>query len=356
MTDPSGPTFPEPPDPEGWSFGSVDQDQARILPWRKFAFLAPVAIFLFVLSLIRLPYFVLQPGPAQDVVPLIHVKEHQVYPPDGHLLLTAVNLYQPNAYEALWAWLDKTQTVLPEKDILAPGENQEQEFQRALSQMDTSKIDAAVVALTKYANYPAEHGKGVLVESVFPGSPADGKLFAGDLITAIDGTTIEDPDQLGRIIRAAGVGHQLSLDVEAGGEKHSILVAPAMIEGIDYPVIGIGSVANFPFPLDIDSGQIGGPSAGLMWTLGLIDILTPGDLTGGRTIAGTGTIQLDGTVGPIGGIAEKVVAAERAGAAVFFAPVQDAPGAESVADHIVVVPVKTYLEALTWLEQHGGSP
>jgi PDZ domain-containing protein len=310
---------------------------------------------MFVLYVIRLPYFVLAPGPAQDVLPLIHIQQHQTFPPGGHLLLTAVNLYQPNAYEALWAWLDKTQSVVPEKDILGPGETQQQEFKRALSQMDTSKIDAAVVALSKFADYPAQHGKGVLVESVFAGTPADGKLFAGDLITSIDGTPIQDPDQLGKVIRAAGVGHPLAFEVEAAGEKHTISIAPAMLQGLNYPAIGIGSVANFPFPLNIDSGQIGGPSAGLMWTLGLTDVLTPGDLTGGKIIAGTGTIQLDGTVGPIGGIAEKVVAAERAGATVFFAPVQDAPGAQAVAGHIVVVPVKTYLEALTWLEQHGGS-
>src|SRR5206468_7763451 len=104
--------------------------------------------------------------------------------------------------------------------------------------MDTSKIDAAVVALTKFAVYPAKHGSGVLVESVLSGSPADGKLFAGDLITSVGGTRINDPDQLGSIIRAAGVGHQLSFEIEAAGQRHTISVAPAMIQGVNYPVIG----------------------------------------------------------------------------------------------------------------------
>jgi len=93
-----------------------------------------------------------------------------------------------------------------------------------------------------------------------------------------------------------------------------VTVAPATVSGVDHPIIGVSLVENWPFPLTIESGDIGGPSAGLMWTLGLIDLLTPGDLTGGRTLAGTGTIALDGTVGPIGGIQEKVVAAENAGA------------------------------------------
>ena len=101
---------------------------------------------------------------------------------------------------------------------------------------------------------------------------------------------------------------------------------------------------------DIDSGDIGGPSAGLMWTLGVIDLLTPGELTGGRVIAGTGTIALDGTVGPIGGIQEKVVAAEHAGAKVFFVPTADAAGARSIAHGIVLVPVKTFQDALDYLQ------
>ena len=115
--------------------------------------------------------------------------------------------------------------------------------------------------------------------------------------------------------------------------------------------------SNAPFngTVTFNSDGIGGPSAGLMWTLGLSDLLTPGDLTGGRTIAGTGTIALDGSVGPIGGIAQKVVAAERAGAKVFFAPTSEAADARAVVHGMAVVPVKTIQDALNWLYQHGGS-
>jgi len=342
------------PEPNGEPTPSAFSAQVPTFPWRKFAVAAPSVLFLLVLYLVRLPYFVVAPGPAEDVEPLIHIGQHQSYPSDGHLLLTAVNLYQPNAYEALWAWLDKTRAVVPESDILAPGETPQQGIQRGISQMDTSKIDAAVVALTRYAGYPATHGDGVLVESVLPGSPADGKLFAGDLIVSVDGKAVKDPEQLGSLIQAAGVGHALTFEIHAAGETHTLEVAPAMVKGVNHPIIGIGSVANFPFPLDIQSGDIGGPSAGLMWTLGLVDLLTPGDLTGGRVVAGTGTIDLDGNVGEIGGIAEKVVAAERAGAVVFFAPASEANEARTVADRIKVVPVRTYLDAIRYLEQQGG--
>lgn len=339
--------IPEPPSP-----GEAEPDEP-LLPWRKLAFLVPVAALAWILYFVRIPYFVISPGPAQDVLPLIHVEQHTVYPANGRLLLTAVNLQQPNVYEAVWAWVDSTRAVVPEGDILAPGETPQQNVRRALSEMDTSKIDAAYVALNAYAGYPDRHGKGVLVESVLPGSPADGKLFAGDLIQSVNGEPVDDPDELSKLIRAAGAGTPVTVRIKAADETHDVSVRPAMVKGIDHPVIGVSGVANFPFPLTIDSGSIGGPSAGLMWTLGLADLLTPGDLTGGQTIAGTGTIGLDGKVGPIGGIAEKVIAAERAGAKIFFAPLLDAPEARGVADDIVVVPVRTFMDAVRYLEQNA---
>jgi PDZ domain-containing protein len=314
--------------------------------------LVPVAALAWVLYLVPIPYFVISPGPAQNVLSLIHIEEQAVYPAQGRLLLTAVNLRQSNVYQALWAWADSTQAVVPEGEILVPGESPEQEVRRQLSEMDTSKIDAAYVALRAFANYPEEHGKGVLVESVFPGSPADGKLFAGDLIESVDGEPIDDPEELGNLIREAGVERTVTVRIRAVEETHDVSIRPARVQGVDYPIIGVAGVENFPFPLSIESGNIGGPSAGLMWTLGLADLLTPGDLTGGKTIAGTGTIDLEGNVGPIGGIAEKVIAAERAGARVFFAPRLDAPEARRVADRMAVVPVATFMDAVRYLQQN----
>jgi Lon-like protease len=337
----------EPPSPD------LPGQRRSFLPWPKFVVVLPIVALAWILYFVRIPYFVISPGPAQDVIPLIHVDKQAMYPTNGHLLLTAVNLQQPNIYEALWAWVDSTQAVLPEGDILAPGESQQQEVRRQLSEMDTSKIDAAYVALHAYASYPAHHGKGVLVESVLRGTPAEGKLFAGDLIESVDGKPVDDPQQLGDMIRAAGAAKPVTIRIKAGDETHDVSVRPARVRGIAYPVIGISGVENFPFPLSIDSGNIGGPSAGLMWTLGLADLLTPGDLTGGKTIAGTGTIDLEGRVGPIGGIAEKVIAAERAGAKIFFAPRQDAPEARRAADHIVVVAVGTFTDAVRYLQQHA---
>jgi PDZ domain-containing protein len=303
-----------------------------------------------VASVVRIPYYVISPGPARDVQPLIHIDEQTVYPSDGRLLLTAVNLRQASVYDAVEAWIDPAKSVVPERDILAPGETQEEQGERARSEMDTSKIDAAVVALTEYADYPENHGRGVLVESVLAGAPSEGKLFAGDVILSVDGDPVDDPDDLGERVRAAGEGQVLTFRVEAGGKIHQIEVAPARVPDVSYPVIGITSVHNFPFPLTIDSADIGGPSAGLMWTLGLIELLTPGDLTDGRVIAGTGAIFPDGQVGAIGGVEEKVVAAERAGATIFFVPADNAASARAVADEITIISVDTYAEAVDYLE------
>jgi PDZ domain-containing protein len=314
----------------------------------------PVAALLLILAIVPSPYFLLTPGPAEDVLPLIHVSGRATYQPEGHLLLTAVGFQRARVFQALAARILPHHELHPEQDFLAPGQTDRQQLQVAFSEMDTSKIDAAVVALRRFTNYPTEHGPGALVDFVESGLPADGKIFAGDLITAADGKQIADPGQLGRVIVAAGAGHPITFTIRARGKTRQATVAPTIVKQVDHPIIGISTVANFPFPLTISSGNISGPSAGLMWALGVSDVLTPGDLTGGRTIAGTGEIGPDGKVYPIGGVQEKVVAAERAGASVFIVPTEDAPSARAVADHITLVPVATYAQALNWLLAHGG--
>jgi Lon-like protease len=321
----------------------------------RLAWLLPIVALAIVFFYVHLPYFVISPGGAEDVEPRIHVRNRTTYQSEGHLLLTDVYLSRPNLYEALGAWLDPREDVVPEHDIFTPGLSREQQTQVSLSQMDQSKIDAAVVALTRYAGYPKQHRPGALVEQVFADTPADGNLFSGDLIVQANGQSLVNGAQLGPIIRSTGAGGELTLQVRAGGKERTVVLSPVMVKGIDHPIIGVFALNNFPFPLSISSGDIGGPSAGLMWTLGLIDVLTPGDLTGGAKIAGTGEIGVRGRVGPIGGVRQKVVAAERAGATVFLVPVDNAAEARSVATTITIVPVRTYIQALDYLLAHGGA-
>jgi Lon-like protease len=317
--------------------------------------LLPLVMLAFVLYSVRLPYFLIGPGPAEEVGPLIHVSGTQTFESAGHFILTSVTEQQANAYDLVRAWLDRSTIAVPEEQVLAPGQTQEQEIQIARSQMDTSKIDAAVVALTAYANYPMEHGDGALIEAVYTGAPADGKLFAGDVIVSIDGQPVRTPEDVGPPIVAAGAGHAMTFRVEGRpGGPVTVTVTPRWEPTVKRAVIGISTVSSFPFDLTIDSGNIGGPSAGLMWTLGIVDLLTPGDLTGGRRIAGTGAIDASGKVYPIGGVEEKVVAARNAGATVFLVPVENAASARSVGGGLTIVPVRTYDDAVTYL-QGGGS-
>jgi PDZ domain-containing protein len=310
----------------------------------------PFLVLAFVLLSVRLPYFVIGPGPAEDVTPLIHVSGIQTYDSAGHFILTSVTEQQATAYDLVRAWLDRSTIAVPEAQILAPGQTQEQETQIARSQMDTSKIDAAVVALTAYADYPKRHGDGALIEIVFTGEPADGKLFAGDVIVSIDGRPVRTPDDVGPPILASGAGHPVRLVVDGRPNgRTTVTVTPRWEPKVKRPVIGVTTISTFPFDLTIDSGNIGGPSAGLMWTLGIVDLLTPRDLTGGRRIAGTGEIDLSGKVYPIGGVEEKVVAAKNAGATVFLVPVENAAAARSVGGGITIVPVRTYQDAVTYL-------
>jgi Lon-like protease len=303
-----------------------------------------------VIALVPLPYFVVSPGPATDVLPLIEVEEHPVYPTDGRFLLTTVYVNRATAFEALRGWADSSQQVRPEDEVLAPGETDAESRRKARSQMDTSKIDAAVVVLTDLVGYPDRHGAGVLVENVLPGTPAEGSLFAGDVIVAVDGEAVDDPEELGRLVRAAGVGVEVTLTVEAGGQREEVKLAPARLPNVDHHVIGVTAVRNFPFPLLIRSGDVGGPSAGLMWALGLTELLTRGELAGGMVVAGTGTIAVDGSIGPVGGVEEKVLAAQRAGADVFFVPAENEQAANAVAEGMRLVSVSTFRDAVEYLQ------
>jgi PDZ domain-containing protein len=228
-----------------------------------------------------------------------------------------------------------------------------QERQRSLSQMDTSKLAATSVVLDALTAYPDDHGDGVLIETVFPQCPAEGELFAGDLVDTIDGTPIHDVGDASKAIDAVAPGDPLTFHVSAAGEEHDVTVTRGDCPGAGRPVVGISMVNDFPFDVRIASGDIGGPSAGLMYSLGLYDLLTPGDLTGGKLVAGTGTMELDGSVGPIGGIGDKIVAARRVGADLFLVPKDNMAEARAAdAGDMRLVEVGSFDDAVTAL---GGT-
>lgn len=302
----------------------------------------------FAIGWLPLPYYSAGPGPAREVVPLIHVSGHPQYPPQGRLVMTTVSFRHLTPLGALIAWIDPHTSIVPRSDLYPAGVTEEQDRQRSISEMDTSKIDATSVALSDVADYPAEHRPGALIESIVPGCPAEGKLFAGDLVGSINGQPIDSEKAAQKAIDGVPPDRPITFHVTAAGEAHAIsLTRTDCVKSLNRPIVGITMIDDFPFPVTISSLDVGGPSAGLMWSLGLYDLLTPGDLTGGRTIAGTGTIDLQGKVGPIGGVEDKVYAAEKAGAQVFLVPRENYAGAKAASDGTMrLVPVSSYSQAL----------
>jgi PDZ domain-containing protein len=215
--------------------------------------------------------------------------------------------------------------------------------------MDQSKLDAASVVLSRVAGYPTSHGSGVLVEFVYGGCPAQGRLFVGDRILTVDGSRVPSERAFEQLLDRIPNEEPVRLTGRAGGKGFSATVTRRPCSNSGRPLLGITTIASFPFRISISSDDIGGPSAGLMWALGLYDLLTPGDLTGGRVIAGTGTIDLDGTVGAIGGVQTKIAAAKASGAKVFLVPQGNLAEARPAANGITLVPVSTLRAALDYL-------
>ena len=301
-----------------------------------------------------LPVYAIGPGPTRDVAPLIRVDGRPVYDSQGEFVLTSVRIERLTALGALAAWVDPARSVIERSQVYGSGTTDAEERQRAVSEMDQSKLDATYVVLSELTTYPEDHGRGVLIEQVVDGCAADGELYPGDLVLRIEGETVSTVPQAKRVIDAAPSGSSLTFDVRAGGEDHTIDLVREPCGEFEEPLVGVTMIANFPFAVRMESGDIGGSSAGLMWALTLHDLLTADDLTGGRTVAGTGVLLLDGSVAAIAGIREKIVAASRAGADVFLVPRDNLSEAGEAPDGMRLVPVQTFDDALSFLQGSDG--
>jgi PDZ domain-containing protein len=321
-----------------------------VFRWKRLALYGVVAAIAVAAVTVRLPWYSVGPGPARAVQPLIRFEDRPRYESEGRFVMTSVRYRQLTGFDVMLAWLEPERYVVPREDLFPPGEDRDEERQRSISQMDTSKLDAAAVVLRELSDYPGQHGDGVLVESVVSGCAADGELFPGDRILTIEGEDVDTWREASRAIEAAPSGASLGFDLSVDGEPESVDLVREPCGGSDDPLVGVSLINSFPFDVEISSGEIGGPSAGLMWALGLYDLLTTGDLTGGRTIAGTGVIGLDGTVAPIDGVGQKIAAAADAGATVFLLPEGNAEAAAAAGDHgLEVVPVASFDDAVDYL-------
>jgi PDZ domain-containing protein len=322
---------------------------------RRVWWLLPLAAIVFVAGTVRLPYYSIGPGPARAVGPLIRFEEHARFESEGEFVLTSIHYERLTGLGIVRAWLDRDLAVVGRDALFRPGESVEDEERRSISQMDQSKLTAAYVVLSEVTDYPRENGEGVLVEGVVEGCPADGRLYPGDLVVTIDGEDVADVAEAQRVISGLPEERRVTFDVIVDGEPQSVRLQRERCAGGERSVVGVRLIDNFPFDIRISSGSIGGPSAGLAWALGLYDLLTPGDLTGGRTIAVTGQLGVDGTVYAIGAPDEKVVAAARVGAGVLILPQDNVEDARSIGDRgVALVPVSTFNQALAWLRDHAG--
>jgi PDZ domain-containing protein len=306
---------------------------------------------------VKLPYYAISPGPVEEVTDLITVTDVPTYTTNGDLYLLTVGLREVNAFEYVEAEIDPQVDLIGRDVIRPPGVSEEQVTRTNLQAMDQSIDAAEYVALTRLGYRVGFTGDGVSVTQVEPGSPADGTLQVGDLIKEIDGQAVLTADDAAAVIRAHAIGDTITISGLRNDQPFSVQVTLAPhpdIEGA--PMVGVvletvNLRLTLPIDLRVDSRNIGGPSAGMMYAITILDVLTPEDLTKGHRIAGTGTISTDETVGAIGGVRQKVYAARSVGAEYVIVPADNYADAITAADNdIQVVSVNTLQDALDFLD------
>lgn len=308
-----------------------------------------------------IPYVVLGPGPTvntlgkEDGKDVIEVTGRETSTSAGQLRLTTVGV-QPTVKlrSALAGWFSDDEAVVPRELVYPPGETQQQVEERNAEDFKVSQTSAETAALRELG-FPVQ----VVVKTVAADGPSGGVLKPGDVVTSVDGQPVPVASRLTELIRAKPAGSRLAIGYTRGGAAATTSVTSREQDGRPRIGIEIEQQQPHPFTVKIDLEDIGGPSAGLMFALGIVDKLTPADLTGGKVIAGTGTIDDEGRVGPIGGIAQKLVGAKQAGATAFLVPADNcAEAVRNPQPGLPLVKVGSLDEALAALEtlRAGGQP
>ncbi|MFJ3932328.1 MULTISPECIES: PDZ domain-containing protein [unclassified Streptomyces] len=347
------------------------------MPRRTATMLAATLVFIVLLCagvFFRVPYAEMSPGPtvntlgSADGEPVLQISGRPTYPTTGHLNMTTVRVtgadYRMNLFEAVYGWLTHDNVVVPHETLYPDGKTEEQSTQENAEEFSQSQESAKVAALRELDVPVATR---VVVAAVVKGAPAEDVLHAGDVIRAVDGTTVEEPGDVADLVVEREPGEKVVFTIvpadeaeaaeKAGREPRrteQVTVTTEAAEDDGRAVVGIqaGTDHTFPFTIDIHLADVGGPSAGLMFALGIVDKLTPGDLTGGEFVAGTGTIDEAGEVGPIGGIEMKLVGARNAGAEYFLTPSANcATAASDTPEGLTLVKVDTIEDATGALEQ-----
>lgn len=345
-----------------------------VWPFVAAGFMLLVGSFVFaaVAIPISVPYYAMAPGPVSDVSDYVQVDE-PAGTTDGELFFLTVSLQEVNVIEWVAAKLDARVDLTPVENVRPAGVSQEDLRTQNLNLMNRSKENAKFVALTYLGYEVTYNGSGALINATIEGSAAEDVLQEGDVIVAVEGQPVEFSTDAVDLIGGRAPGDELTLTVERTDPDDPDVVETLDIVMVLGPYRFIDEDGNelsddsrgmvgvmlsdadvdvvFPIDVDIDSQNIGGPSAGLMFTLEIINELTEDDLTHGRRVAGTGTIDAEGTVGPIGGMRQKTFGAIDAGADYLLAPANNYDEAlDAAGDDIVVVKVETLEDAMTFLD------
>ncbi|MEU9032925.1 PDZ domain-containing protein [Streptomyces sp. NPDC048383] len=345
---------------------------------RRTATMLASTLMLFVLLcvgvFIKVPYSEMSPGPTVNTLgdshgePVLSISGHKTYPTTGHLNMTTVRVtgadYDMNLLEAVYGWAAGDNIVVPHENLYPNGKTDKESTQENAEEFSQSQESAKVAAL-KQLGIPVN--ARVIVSSVVKGGPSEGKLHAGDVIKSVDGAQVTDPADVAKLVTKHKPGEPVEFTVVPAADaaeaeranrepttSAKITITAGKAEDDGHAIVGIraGTDHTFPFPIDIKLADVGGPSAGLMFALGIVDKLNPENLTGGKFVAGTGTIDDSGKVGPIGGIQMKTIGARQAGAAYFLTPAENCASAAShVPDGLTLIKVSTIDDATKSLQK-----
>lgn len=327
--------------------------------------LVPIVVFGVLLAVVTVPFVSLGPGPTFDTLgevdgkQVVQIEGTQTHPTSGHLNMTTVSQRDDLTLgEALTLWISGQEQLVPRDLIYPPGKSRD-EVDKANNADFKNSEDSAEYAALGYLKYP----EAVTIASVSEGGPSVGKLKPGDAIDAVDRTPVANVEQFTALLKKTKPGQAVTIDYRRKNEPAGVAqITLGTNKDRDYGFLGVAVLDApwAPFSVSFNLANIGGPSAGLMFSLAVVDKLTTGDLAGSTFVAGTGTISVDGKVGPIGGITHKMAAARAAGATVFLVPAKNCYEAVSqIPSGLKLVKVETLgsaVDALHAMTSGGPTP
>ena len=315
------------------------------------------------LSLVKTDYYFMSPGPPYQWD--IEYENIDTYEFEGNLFQLTVKRDEANALVYAWSLINESYDLYPREIILPDGVTPKELSEISIQNMRTSENVAIAVALKNVGYEISSKGDGVAVVGLLDDSPVKNKLKKGDLIQSINSTDIFSATEFIATLRTYSIGETVSIGLlrEIDGVKKQIFVKTTLVEHVEYkgePMVGflattVNERFDFPFEIDIKTGNVGGPSAGLMMALNVYNNLIPEDITNSMIVAGTGTIEIDGSVGPVGGIKQKIIAAKRAGAELILVPDANFEEASQFeTDKTAIVAVDSFDEALSVISQYSS--